>query len=154
MAVQGSMTWMDRALKKIADGTISLSGDTFHAVLLGSSQTISATFTGSSGDARYADLTGELSTANGYTVGGVALTGQALSRPSVNQTAWTSAAASWTLSGNLTGVKYFALVDWTATNKDILGFMDFDTGGGSVTLAAPVFANNPDPALGWLYWQQ
>lgn len=153
MAVQGPMTWIDRALKKIADGTISLTGDTFHAVLLNSSQAVSATFTGSSGDARYADLTGELSTANGYTIGGVALTGQALARPAVNQTSWTTALATWTLSGSIT-VKYFAIVDWTATNKDLVGFMDYDIGGGTVTLAPPTYALNADPTLGWLAWQQ
>lgn len=152
MAVQGPMTWFDRALKKIADGTINLASDTFHAVLLNSSQPISATFTGSSGDARYADLTGELSTANGYTNGGLALTG-ALSRVGANEVAWTTAIAAWTFTGSVT-FKYLAFIDWTAANKDILGFMDMDTSGGSVTPAAGLYAQNPDPANGWLYWVQ
>lgn len=153
MAIQGPMTWMDRALKKIADGTISLSGDTFHAVLLNSSQAISATFTGSSGDARYADLTGQLSTANGYTNGGVALTSVALARGAANIVTWTSAPASWTLTGSIT-YKYLVLVDWTATNKDILSFADFDTSGGSISPGAGLYSINPDSTYGWLYWQQ
>jgi hypothetical protein len=147
------MTWMDRALKKIADGTINLTGDTFHMVLLSSTQAISATFTGASGDAQYADLTGELATANGYTSGGLALTGAALSRPAVNKTAWTTAAAQWTLTASIT-LKYAAIIDWTAANKDILAFCDMDSGGGSVSPGAPLFALNPDPTNGWLYWTQ
>lgn len=153
MAIQGPVIWIDRALKKIADGTISLPGDTFHMVLLGSAQAISATFTGSSGDARYADLTAELATANGYTNGGLALTGAVLSRPAVNTTAWATAAAQWTLSGTIT-VKYAAIIDWTAANKDILAFCDFDTGGGTISPTPPLFAVNPDGANGWLYWTQ
>lgn len=153
MAIQGPMVWIDRALKKIADGTISLSADTFHMVLLGSAQSISATFTGSSGDARYADLTAELSTANGYTNGGLTLTSTALSRPTVNSTAWTSASAQWTLTSTIT-LKYAAIVDWTATNKDILAYCDFDTGGGTISPIAGLFAVTPDSTNGWLYWTQ
>jgi hypothetical protein len=153
MAVQGPFVWIDRALKKIADGTVNLSSDAFHMVLLNSSQVVGATFTGSSGDARYADLTGELATANGYTNGGVALTGQALSRPAVNTTAWTTGAAQWTLTGAIT-LKYAAIIDWTAVNKDILAFCDFDTGGGSISPGAGLFVLNPDAVDGWLYWTQ
>jgi len=154
MATQGPMIWIDRALQKLGDGTIKLSSDTFHAVLLGSAQVISATFIGGSGDARYADLTAEFPTANGYTVGGVALSGTAFSRPAVNQAAWTTAAAQWTLSGTLAGVKYMAIVDWTAANKDIVMYCDFDTGGGTISPPPPMFAQNPDPTYGWGNWQQ
>lgn len=153
MAVQGPITWIDRALKKIADGTIDLASDTFHMVLLDVSQALSATFTGASGDARYADLTGEFTTASGYTNGGLALTGVALSRPAVNTTAWTTAAAQWTLTGPIT-LKYAAIIDWTAANKDILAFCDFDTSGGSISPAVGPFALNPDAVNGWLYWTQ
>jgi hypothetical protein len=153
MAVQGPMTWIDRALKKIADGTISLTGDTFHAVLLNSTQALSATFTGTSGDAQYADLTGELSTANGYTNGGLALSSVALSRGAANTCIWTSSPPSWTLTASIT-LKYIAFVDWTSANKDILAFCDMDTSGGSVSPASGPFALNPDPTNGWLYWTQ
>jgi hypothetical protein len=147
------MVWIDRALKKIADGTISLSADTFHMVLLGSAQAISATFTGSSGDARYTDLTAELATANGYTNGGLALTGQTLSRVGANEVAWTTGVAAWTLTSSIT-FKYAALIDWAAANKDILAFMDMDTGGGTISPVSGLYALNPDPANGWLYWVQ
>lgn len=153
MAAQGPMTWIDRALKKIADGTINLSSDTFHMVLLNSSQVISATFTGSSGDARYADLTGELATASGYTSGGVALSGVTLARGAANVTTWTSGSAQWTLTAGVT-IKYAAIVDWTSANKDILGFCDFDTGGGTLTTSTGLLSMNPDSVNGWLYWTQ
>jgi len=153
MAIQGPMTWIDRALKKIADGTMNISSDAFHMVLLNSSQAISATFVGSSGDARYADLTGELSTANGYTNGGLSLTGLSLTRVAVNTVSFTSTAAQWTLTSSIT-FKYVAIVDWTTANKDILGFCDMDTGGGSISPSTGLFAINPDAANGWLYWTQ
>jgi hypothetical protein len=153
MATQGNWTWIDRALQKIADGTILLNSHTFHMVLLGSGQAVSATFAGGSGDARYADLSAELATANGYTAGGVAMSSTALSRPSVSQVNFSSAVVSWTLTGSIT-YKYAAIVDWSATNKDILGFMDTDTGGGTISPVAGLYALNPDPLLGWLYWQQ
>lgn len=153
MATQGNWTWIDRALQKIADGTISLTGHTFHMVLLGSAQALSPTFVGGSGDARYADLTAELATANGYTAGGVAVASPALTRQAAATVVWSTGVASWTLTGTIT-YKYAALVDWTATNKDILAFMDVDTGGGTISPIAGLYALNPDPSFGWLYWQQ
>lgn len=153
MAVQGTVTWINRALKKIGDGTLNLSADSFRVVLLNASQPISAGFTGASGDARYGDLTGELSTGNGYANGGLALSGVTLSRPASNTVAWSSAAAQWTLTASIT-FKYAAWIDWTAANKDIVCFADFDTSGGSISPLAGLFAINPDPANGWLYWVQ
>lgn len=154
MAIQGSITWIDRAIKKYTDGTINLASDAFHLVLLTSSQAISATFTGTSGDARYADLTGELATGGGYTNGGLTLTGSTMGRPAVNTAAWATAAAQWTFTSALT-FKYAAWIDWTAVNKDILCFCDFDTGGGSITPTTGIpFALNPDATNGWLYWLQ
>lgn len=153
MAVQGAMIWFDRTLKKIADGTLSLSSDTFHASLLTATQAMSATFVGASGDARYADLTAELATASGYTIGGLALSSVSLARAAVNQTVFTSAPLAWTLTGTIT-FKYMAIYDFTTTNKDLIGFCDMDTTGGSVSPVAGPLQIQPDATLGWLYWYQ
>jgi hypothetical protein len=149
VAVQGSFFWIDRALKKRDDGTFKLDGSqTIKAVLLASSQAVARGFLGSSGDARYADLTGELATANGYTAGGAALTGVALERASANIVRFRSDPIAWTLTGSVT-FKYLALYVFGATNKDLLMVSDMDTGGGTVTAPTGVLQFNPDPTNGW-----
>jgi hypothetical protein len=153
MATQGAFFWIDRSLKKLGDGTLKLDGSqTLKAVLLASSQAVARGFTGSSGDARYADLTGELATANGYTAGGVTLTGVGLSRISGNNI-FSSDPFAWTLTGSIT-FKYVLLYSFGATNKDLLLVSDMDTGGGTITAPSGVLQFNPNPTNGWAYWDQ
>jgi hypothetical protein len=152
MAVQGPTNIFDRALSKIDDGTIKLYSDTFHYVLCTSSQALAYTFTGSSGDARYADLTGEL-VVSGYTAGGVALTAGSVFRASATQAAFTSSTASFSFGATPT-FKYGLIVDWTSTNKDLVAMCDFDTGGGSISPASVPWAMNPDGTFGWFYWSR
>jgi hypothetical protein len=161
MATQGPWTLFDRVLKKLGDGTIpDLDGATVKAVLLGSAQALTRSFLGSSGDCRYADLTAEFSTANGYTAGGVTLAGITLTRVTVTVTddavRFTGNPISWTITGaGLTGVKYLALyVD--NTNDDLLAFSDMDTdspGTNTVTLAAGA-ATWTAHANGFFRWKQ
>lgn len=153
MATQGPFYWIDRALLKIGDGTLDLDTMAINAVLLASTQAVTRTFTGSSGDARYADLTAELATANGYTAGGLALTSVALSRPSTNIVKLTSLTLSWTLTGAIT-FKYVGLVVVGAANDDLLMVCDMDTGGGSVSPGAGTLTITPDATTGWGRWSQ
>jgi len=141
---QGPWTLFDWSLKKLEDGTLDIDTQTVKAVLTGNSQTLSGSFVGTSSDARYSDLTNELSTANGYTAGGVSLTGTTFSRPSSNITQWTCNAFSWTLTGNIV-IKYCVLYVDGATNKDLLCFADFDTTSSSstLTIAPPSLTYNP-----------
>lgn len=139
MAVQGPFVFLNRAKLKVLTGggtTINLTTDTFKAALCTSVQALDGTFLGSSTDARYADLTAELTTANGYTAGGLALSSLALTRFTGSATndsvAWDCADLVWTLTGGIT-FKYLVIYDFTATNKDIIALCDMDTGGGSVS---------------------
>lgn len=135
MATQGNWTFLDHAKLKTFN-TVNLATDTMKMALLGSSQSIDHTFLGSSTDARYADLTGELTTANGYTAGGLTLTSETLTRTTTSTTndtvTWDTADAVWTLTGGIT-FKYAVIYDNTDTNKSILAFCDMDTGGGTVS---------------------
>lgn len=65
------------AKKKLLTGGFVLSTDTLKAALCTNAQALSAGFLGASADARFADLTGEVS-GTGYTAGGLALSGVSL----------------------------------------------------------------------------
>lgn len=145
----GNFTWFDHALKKIADGTINMNGTNFKVALLASTQSLSQSFVGSSGDCRYADLTAELATANGYTNGGLALANETLTRSGANVT-FTADPWAWTITGAGITYKYLVMWDDAATNKDLVCFVDMDTSGGSVTVPAGPLTYNPSSGIvGW-----
>lgn len=127
----GPWTWFNKAIGKPFDGTMNLNSHGFKAVLLGSAQALDATFVGASGNCQYSDLTAELATANGYTNGGLALSGLSIASPSAGSRLWSAADLSWTLTGSIS-FKYCALFDNTAANKDLIGFADFNVGGTTV----------------------
>lgn len=137
MAVQGPFTLFNIPKKKIlgGGGSVNLLTDTFKAALCTSAQALAATFAGASTDARYADLTGELTTAAGYTAGGLTLTSPTLV-DTAGVVSWDFADAVWTLTGGGITFKYFVIYDFTTTNKDLIAFCDMDTGGGSVSPTA------------------
>lgn len=132
MAV-GPVTLFNKAKKKIGDGTIDLNSDTFKVLLVTASQAIAANFAGTSTDCRKSDLTGELSTANGYTAGGVAL-GSVTWNESAGTVTFDAADTAWTLTGGGITYKYAIIYDDTAANDDLLGFVDADTSSGSATI--------------------
>lgn len=148
MATQGAFIVFDRAKLYIGDGTSALlAASTFKAVLTTTTQAITQTFTGSSGDCRYADLTNELGTANGYTAAGVTLGSVAITRSSGPVVEWNTASAAWTLTNTIT-FKYFLIYNNTLANKNLIGFCDMDTGGGSVSPIAGTLTVAPN-AAGW-----
>lgn len=150
MPTQGPFQWFDTALDKItANGPVDLDSDTFHAVLCDTADALSATFTGTSGNGRYADLLHELATGSGYTSGGLALVSPTLSR-STNVVKWTVNSFSWTLTATI-AFQYLVIVDWTTANKDLLAFADCTSGTGNMNVAAGAlqFTPNANGVLGW-----
>lgn len=138
MAV-GKVTVLDIALRKIGAGIIDLDSDAFKVALLEDGQPIAADFSGTSGDARFADLTAEV-VGSGYTAGGEAL---------ANVT-WTRAGAVVSLNADPTSwsgldatVKYAAIYK-AAGNGDILAFFDVDD-----ALPAGRVINSSDFTINW-----
>ena len=149
MAVQGSFTVFDRSKLYIGDGSTDLLLPTsdFQAVLTTSSQVISESFVGTSGNCQYSDLTAELPTAVGYSQGGVALSGVTIFRSSSAVVEWSSASAVWFLTGPIT-FKYLVIYNASEPRQNLLGYVDMDLSGGSVNPAPGALTINPNPA-GW-----
>lgn len=130
----GNFTLFNIAKKKLTDGTFDLDSHTWKAILCDASQSLDATFAGASTDCRLSDITGQLSTANGYTSGGQTLTSVTLTR-STGTVTFDSADPAWTLTGAGITYKYLVLYDSTDANSGLLGFVDADTTSGSSTIS-------------------
>ncbi len=121
----GPFTVFNKAKEKIGDGTIDLDGHTFKIAICGSAQSIAAGFTGTSTDARYADLTAEVANGAGYTTGGATLASVTWAESGGTVT-FDCADPQW--SGlTKSGMKYAVIYSDTATNKDLLAFCELDT---------------------------
>ena len=122
----GTFTVFDVAKGKMLTGVHDIDTHVFKMALTTSTQALAATFTGTSTDARYADLTAQVANGNGYTTGGKTLT-MTVSRSGgtvtvdCNDQQWTQATFS---------AKYAVIYNDTATNKDLLGFVDLEQGVG------------------------
>lgn len=120
----GPFVVLEAAQQKIGAGIIDLATHAFKAVLLGSAQVLTPDFAGTSTDALYADLTDELTTAGGYVVGGIDITG----------VTWATATPVTTFDADdlvwaaLTkpGIKYVAIFDNTDADDSLLGYMDLE----------------------------
>lgn len=129
----GPVTVLNIAREKIGEGVINLESNDFRVVLATSAQAIDATFLGTSGDARYSDLTAELVGA-GYTAGGAELENSTWARSGGTVTF----AADPTTWLSLTGEFKYGIIRKDGGNNDILAFFDVETldpDGRSVTAA-------------------
>lgn len=69
----------------------------------------------------YADLTNELATGNGYTSGGLTLSGVAASTVTTNDFKWTASNAVWTASGGSIPAWRFAVIRRSDTVNSLVG---------------------------------
>lgn len=128
-----SITVYQSFAEYIADGTIDLDTDTFKVTLHSSSYTPSA-----STHTVYADLTNELSTANGYTNGGGTLASVTWTRSGGTAT-FDAADFVWTASGGSITARYAVIrKDGTANAivSPLVAYILLDTTPADVTATA------------------
>ncbi len=125
-----SITFYNSFKEYVADGTFDLNTDSFKVALVSSSYTFSAAHT------VYADLTNELSTANGYTSGGAALASVTFSQTSGTAT-FDAADTTWTASGgSIVARRAVIYKDGTANTrvKPLIASILLDTTPADVTV--------------------
>ena len=121
----GNFTLLNAAKLKCFNGTIHLNSDTFKVALLTNSFAAATTFTGTSTNAQYSDVTAVEVSGTGYTAGGATLGSSSLTANAGTVT-FTGNSVAWT--GATFTAKYAVVYSSTASNHDILGYMDLDTG--------------------------
>jgi hypothetical protein len=126
----GNWILYDSAKASIGDGTFDMNSHTFRIQLHSSSYTPNrATQT------VRADLTNELSTANGYTAAGAALGSLTFNQSSGTAT-WDAADPSWTASGGSITARYAVIYDDTAASDNLVCYCLLDTAPADVTATA------------------
>jgi hypothetical protein len=134
-------------VEKISD----LSGATIKMLLTTSSYSPNTT---NSGNAALADVTNELSNGNGYSTGGVALSGPTIATFSTTGYKFSTGNASWTASGTgipawRYGVIYVSGALWGITSP-LLGYFTGDSAPADVPLTASGNTLQVNcPANGW-----
>lgn len=124
----------------LAKGKVNLSTDTLKVMLTNAAPVATNT--------KYSDISaGELANGNGYTTGGVAVTGVTLSNVTGTE-ALAAAATTFTSSvGNMGPFRYVVYYDSTAVDQPLIGFYDY---GSTVTLngvAGETFVVQPGASL-------
>ena len=124
-----SLTFYNSFREYVADGTIDLDTHTFKVMLVASGYTPSAAHTVK------ADVTNELSTANGYTAGGATL-GSVTWGHSGGTATFDAADTVWTASGGSIVARYAVIYDDTAANDELVCYILLDTTPADVTTTA------------------
>lgn len=125
-----SITMFQSANKYIGDGTIDLDTNTFKVTLHTSSYVPNAAT-----QTVYADLTNELSTANGYTNGGATLGSVTWTQSTVTMT-FDAADTSWTASGGSITARYAVIRSTVTANghvEPLLAYILLDITPADVT---------------------
>lgn len=122
-----TMTLYKNFVKKLGNREIDLDSDTFKVMLTTSSYTPNA----DTHDEK-ADVTNELSTANGYTAGGATLGSLTWTLASSTVT-WDAADTTWTASGGAITARYAVIYDDTATGDPLVAYLLLDNSPADVT---------------------
>jgi hypothetical protein len=139
----GQFTLYDSFAELVADGTIDLDTHTFKVMLVASGYTPSAAHD------QKADITNELSTANGYTAGGATL-GSVTWNRSGGVSTFDSADVVWTPSGGAITARYAVMYDDTAAGDELVGYMLLDATPANVSRSSPdLFTISPHATQGW-----
>jgi hypothetical protein len=128
-----SITRYNSLSKYIADGTIDVDTDTFKVALVASTYTPSA-----SAHTVYADITNELSTANGYTNGGATLSSVTFTRSGATST-FDAADTVWTASGGSIVARYAVIYKLGTANSivnPLVAYILLDNTPADVTTTA------------------
>ncbi len=128
-----SITMFQSANKYLGDGTIDLDTNTFKVTLHTSSYVPNAAT-----QTVYADLTNELSTANGYTSGGATLGSVTWTQSTVTMT-FDAADTSWTASGAGITARYAVIRSTVTANghvEPLLAYVLLDITPADVTATA------------------
>lgn len=124
-----SLTFYNSFREYVADGTIDLDTHTFKVMLVASGYTPSTAHTVK------ADVTNELSTANGYTAGGATL-GSVTWGHSGGTATFDAADTVWTASGGSIVARYAVIYDDTAASEELVCYILLDTTPADVTTTA------------------
>ena len=122
-----SITFYQSFREYLGDGTIDLDTHTFKVMLTSSSYTPNA-----STHSVKADVTNELSTANGYTAGGATLGSVTWTRSGATVT-FDAADTTWTASGGNIVARYAVIYDDTAASDELVAYILLDTTPADVT---------------------
>lgn len=121
-----SISFYNSFREYLADGTIDLDTHTFKVMLVSSAYTFSASHTVK------ADITNELSTANGYTAGGATL-GSVTWAHSGGTATFDAADTVWTASGGSITARRAVIYDDTAASDELVASILLDTTPADVT---------------------
>ena len=120
-----SLTKFYSFVEAVHEKVHNLGSDTLKVLLTNTAPSLSNTVK--------ADISGELSTANGYTAGGATITVTSSAQSSGLYTLIASD-VTWTASGGSIGpFRYSVIYNDTATNDELIGYIDW---GYSVTVAS------------------
>lgn len=132
----GPFTLVNNALLRILDGTISLTGDTFRAVL------VTAAHTASTADDTWSDISASEASGAGYTSEGVAVSALTVTGGAGTVTVDCPTDPSW--ASSTVSAKYVYLVREAGTGLAagdlILGYMDLNVGGGNESTVGSTFS--------------
>lgn len=128
-----SITFYQSFREYLADGTIDLNTDTFKVSLHASTYTPNAAT-----NTVFADATGELATANGYTAGGATLGTVTWTRTGAT-VAWDAADTTWTAAGGSIVARHAVIYKSGTANarvNPLVAFILLDTTPADVTATA------------------